>query len=375
MLAIVAATSNACAPNRPAAPVYPRDLAGCYALYDSTGTFASKHLYFVPPFVEIESVAREAERDPDRPALNLFRLDSAHRPILPHYLDEGLRTQWRLSAGSDTAVWIFSNGFSGTSITFALRDVQRGTLRGFAHEFFDVGPQETGPFAVTAMRVECRRGSPNAVYQWKGAPVDHVILAIDNLERGMEIFRQATTIKPVYGGVHPGRGTRNALVSLGNGAYLEIIAPNPLDTSAAAKETRKYFARFRRLTAYGWAAHTSNMDSTVAQLEKNGFRGLQVSSGSRARPDGKRLKWRTMSPWGVESSVLPFFIEWSKDSPHPSSDAPGGCAMRGLNIRAPNSDAIGTMLIRAGLDVSLGPSREEALYITIRCGGQDLSLY
>ena len=52
------------------------------------------------------------------------------------------------------------------------------------------------------------------------AQVDHILLGIDDLDRGMEQFEKLTGVRPVYGGKHP-RGTHNALVSLGNGTYLE----------------------------------------------------------------------------------------------------------------------------------------------------------
>ena len=48
------------------------------------------------------------------------------------------------------------------------------------------------------------------------AQIDHVILGIDDLDRGVKAFEAATGVKPVYGGKHPG-GTHNALVSLGDG--------------------------------------------------------------------------------------------------------------------------------------------------------------
>jgi hypothetical protein len=379
--AIVVATSIACSTNRPlAAPVYPRDLVGCYALYDSTGGFASKTLYFVPPFVELDSMPRVvnvSNYEQFGRSWSLTRLDSARRAMPQTFVPVPYGLHWNINATADSVYMAFTNGFSGTTFAFALAGVQRGKLRGVAREFSDGGPQERGPLAVSATRVECRHESspPQEIVEWKGPPVDHVILAIDSLERGMEIFRQITGIRPVYGGVHPGRGTRDAIVSLGGARYLEITAPNPADTSQSGKERKDLFARFHRLTAYGWAVHTSNMDSTVVQLERSGFRNLKVVPGSRARPDGKLLKWRIMRPWGSDRPVLPFFIEWSNDNPHPSTDAPGGCALRRLSLGAADADSAGRMLIRAGIDVSVGRATPEKLYITIRCHGQDLPLY
>jgi hypothetical protein len=272
-----------------------------------------------PPFVEIESVPREVNASNHQqvgPPWNLIRLDSARRPMPQTFIPVPFGSQWQLNARSDTALLVFTNGFSGTTFFFALRGAHPRTLRGVARGFSDAGPVHTGPFTVTATRVECLRESPRQeTFEWKGPDVDHVIIAIDSLERGMEIFRQITGVRPVYGGVHPGRGTRNALVSLGGGRYLEIIAPNPADASPAGAQAKKNFEIFRRLTAYGWAMHTTNMDSTVAKLERSGFKELKVVPGSRARPDGKLLKWRTMDPWRVDSSLLPFFHRMEQGQP------------------------------------------------------------
>jgi hypothetical protein len=70
------------------------------------------------------------------------------------------------------------------------------------------------------------------------AQIDHVILGIDDLDRGVKAFEAATGVKPVYGGKHPG-GTRNALVSLGDGIYLEQLR-QALDLRVDVSEGRCY---------------------------------------------------------------------------------------------------------------------------------------
>src|SRR5437588_306815 len=155
--------------------------------------------------------------------------------------------------------------------------------------------------------------------------LDHILLGCNDLQRGIDFVAQHTGVRAVFGGVHPGRGTQNALLSLGTRRYLEIIAPDPQQSpSSELVANLKKLAEPRLVE---WAAHPGNIKVLAADLAKGGIVSDGPTPGSRKRPDGSVLHWQTLNLKDDANGLLPFFIEWSADSRHPSTDAPTGCQL------------------------------------------------
>jgi hypothetical protein len=177
--------------------------------------------------------------------------------------------------------------------------------------------------------------------------LDHIMYAVPDLENSMAEIASITGIVPLDGGVHPGNGTRNALLGLSNSSYLEIIGPdkkqnleNTLGELLVSKNTSGIRA---------WAVAVSDLASVADVAQELGFRLRDRKEMSRKTPEGSLLEWELLF---LEDAVLPFFIDW-KGSEHPARKAPSGCGLLELSISAQEPKVYQELLNKFQLEVSV----------------------
>jgi hypothetical protein len=194
------------------------------------------------------------------------------------------------------------------------------------------------------------------------AVLDHILLGCNDLDRGMAFVEEHTGVRAAFGGVHPGRGTRNALLSLGDRHYLEIIAPDPQQAGAPDMRNLQQLAEPRLV---GWAAQTGDISRFAAHLRSDGIDFEGPIPGSRKRPDGRLLQWKTVALKNDEQGVLPFFIEWNAGTIHPSTDSPPGCKIERFTISSAKDVELQGLCSVLNLDVHVEHAEKSQLYARI----------
>ena len=154
--------------------------------------------------------------------------------------------------------------------------------------------------------------------------LDHIILGCKDLDVGIAFMEKLSGYRAAIGGSHPGHGTRNALLALGGQRYLEILAPYPAQDDLT---WHKEIAQLSEPALVGWALRDKDIAAHAARLRAKGVQCVGPLEGSRTRPDGEVFRWKTLVLSDDKSGILPFYIQWEEDSPHPSADAPGACLL------------------------------------------------
>jgi Glyoxalase-like domain len=196
------------------------------------------------------------------------------------------------------------------------------------------------------------------------ATVDHLVYATPELQAGIQRIESVVGLRATPGGQHPGRGTRNALLSLGPGVYLEIIGPDPEQpTPAQPRPFRIDDLKEPRLVT--WAAKGKQLEQLANEAGRGGIKLGEVISGTRQRADGVVLSWRYTDPRTVVAGgVVPFFIDWGK-TPHPATTATQGASLIGLRAEHPDAQQVQKALDRLGLDLRVQQGPRPALVATV----------
>jgi Glyoxalase-like domain len=130
------------------------------------------------------------------------------------------------------------------------------------------------------------------------------------------------------GGTHPRFGTRNTILPLRRGQYVEVV--EVLDHPASDKAPFGQAVRARSAAGGGWLGWVIAVDD-IGEVEDRLNRKAVL--GNRHRPDGVELRWQQIGVTGLQTDPqLPFFIHWEIEPElHPAA---GGdeVALCGLEI-------------------------------------------
>jgi len=204
--------------------------------------------------------------------------------------------------------------------------------------------------------------------------LDHILLGSPDLQAGIDFVEKHTGVGATFGGVHPGRGTQNALLSLGNRRYLEIIAPDPAQP-AVKNSIASNLHSLAEPRLVGWAAHCGSATAFAEKLTAAGIKYEGPTPGSRKRSDGQLLKWQIVSLADTASGLLPFFIEWGQDSVHPSVDAPRGCTLLSFAAETPDPEKLAATLKTLNLDLLVKKGEKPRLHAVISGPKGNLEVY
>lgn len=161
------------------------------------------------------------------------------------------------------------------------------------------------------------------------------------------------------GGRHPGRGTANLIVPLGN-QYLELLAVVDGGEAAASSQGRPIVTAMstRGPGLARWSVEPEDIEVTARRV------GMPVERRSRALPTGETVRWRAigvdmawMEPWRCA------FMAWDDPHLHPARSQvahPNGVTgISRIEVATPD---------RAGLEAWLGGNVPEGVHLSLAAG-------
>jgi len=170
--------------------------------------------------------------------------------------------------------------------------------------------------------------------------LDHIVVASARLDEGIDWVEQRLGVRPQPGGRHVAMGTHNAVLKLGERAYLEVIA---IDPEGTAPSRPRWFAlddpsmQARLATEpvlITWVLRCDSLAAACARVPDLG----EIMSMSRGD-----LRWQIAVPEDGSlafSGVLPAAIQWGPRADgtvlHPCDRLPdSGCQLLALDLSHP----------------------------------------
>ena len=191
--------------------------------------------------------------------------------------------------------------------------------------------------------------------------IDHLVYCVHDLEESINFFQQEFGIEASVGGRHLKQGTKNALVNIGNGCYLELLAIDKRNDSVTGDRWMGIdLLTKNKITRWAIKSLTISEDKQVLAAYSEAL-GVQ-STGMRQRPKGGMLRWDMTLPTSQpEVEVMPFLIDWSDSDAHPVDGLSQQGQLVELHLSHPEPDRLSACFEKLDLGIHISKGKEVSI--------------
>jgi len=196
--------------------------------------------------------------------------------------------------------------------------------------------------------------------------LDHLVYCVTNLDETVQQLYDEIGVQAVIGGRHLNHGTKNALINLGDKAYLELLA---IDTENKHHSGSRWMGidLISEPKITRWAIHSDNLHRDSEILKQYNEQMGDIIGGEREKENGEVLRWEMIKPLSSpEVDILPFMIDWSASESHPTDGKVETCSLEALHFY----DQVGQKKLATMLEIfgemQIQTAQEIAIKATIK---------
>ncbi|MGH1437721.1 MAG: VOC family protein [Lewinella sp.] len=195
--------------------------------------------------------------------------------------------------------------------------------------------------------------------------IDHIVYAVFDLDRAIADFTEQLGIAPVFGGRHEGRGTKNALLNLGNGCYLEIIAIDEWNTTVNPPRWMGLDVLEKpQITRWCLKSEDLAQDQSVLKTYDPAM-GAQWN-GQRTTASGEQLAWEMLLPLPEpEVEIVPFMVDWGASAFHPTERLEPSCVWQEIVLLHPHPKSFQKVFKELDINVIVQQAEDVAIKLSI----------
>ena len=196
--------------------------------------------------------------------------------------------------------------------------------------------------------------------------IDHIVYCVSDLEAAVAYFKNLLGVEPVVGGAHQSKGTKNALLNLGNQCYLEVLSIDE-DNNTFTGNRWMGIDLLQKPKITRWSLKSKDLKKDSSILSKYSSELSHISEGSRMTGNGNLLSWEMILPASSpEVELMPFMTDWSHSAAHPTDSLNEGCYLEKVSLYHPNPFEILPFLNELGVDVEIHKDSQMRIEVIIK---------